>query len=108
MAGILKAVSTSSSGHRDVQAIQSLYVSGCSLEEINGRYLEWGRACQALRYRNVKGWILFRHSFREIPELGILSDNCYDAFKGPSMTQLQDSRAGTYYSHYICMCITLL
>ena len=85
----------SSVNSHGTQAIQSVYVSGCSVEEVNGRYLESGRAAEALKYRNVMGWVLFRHKFKEIPDLGILSDNCYNAFEGPSMSELQDARAGT-------------
>ena len=72
-------------------------VGGCSIQEINGRYLEWGKVCDAPRYRNVKGWVLFRTKLHEIPELGIYVDGCYNAFRGPSVTELLRRRSEVAY-----------
>lgn len=71
-----------------------LRVSGCSLVGVNGRYIEGGYSNGCMRFRNVKGWVIFRQALQEIPELGIYADSCYDAFKGPSMRDLLDKRAG--------------
>lgn len=68
-------------------------VRGCSMHSINGRYLEWGSACHALMFRNHSGWMIFRHALREIPDLNILAENCYDAFKGHSLADKQEKLA---------------
>ena len=69
-------------------------VSGCSIEEINGRYLVAGRSSHSVKYRNARGWTLFRFTLFEIPELGIFADTCYQALgDGPSMTEILDNRA---------------
>ena len=78
---------------RPVEATEIVRVAGCAFESVNGRYLQFGSACGALRFRNVNGWVIFRHAFQEIPELNILAENCYSALKGPSMTELQEIRA---------------
>jgi hypothetical protein len=70
-----------------------LRVGGCSLGGVNGRYIEAGYAEGVMRFRNVKGWVIFRQALEEIPELGIYADSCYDAFKGPSTRDLLDRRA---------------
>ena len=83
-----------SSSTLSAEAIQCYRVSGCSIPGVNGRYLEWGSTCDALRFRNAKGWIIFRHSFKEIPDLNIFIENCYNAFDGPSIADLQEMKAG--------------
>ena len=61
------------------QFLSNVRVMGCSWEDVNGKYQEWGMACDCIRYRNTKGWVLFRHVMDEIPELGIYADGCYAA-----------------------------
>lgn len=78
-----------------------LRVAGCALGGVNGRYIEAGTSGGCMRFRNVKGWVIFRQELREIPELGIYADSCYDAFKGPSMRDLLDRRAGAPCSSYL-------
>ena len=77
------------------------YVSGCSLDMLNGRYLPWGTMSNAPRYRNVRGWVVFRTALFEIPELGIYADGCYDATKGKSVTALLDARADIAYKELL-------
>ena len=71
-----------------------LRVSGSTIVGVNGRYIEGGYSQGCMRFRNVKGWVIFRQALLEIPELGIYADSCYDAFKGPSTRDLLDRRAG--------------
>ena len=73
-----------------------LNVTGCALSGVDGRYIENGYCNEVRKFRNVKGWVIFRQALPEIPELGIYADNCYDAFKGPSQRDLLDRRAGEY------------
>lgn len=82
-------------GDDDSDSMNYVYhVSQSSLHILNGRYLHFGELHDAPVYRNVRGWMLFRHSLIEIPELGIYADGCYDAVKGKSITALLDKRAG--------------
>jgi hypothetical protein len=72
-----------------------LQVSGCSLTDVNGRYVDAGFAGGVIKFRNVKGWTIFRRPLREIPELGIYSDSCYTATsKSTSQNDIMDRRAG--------------
>ncbi len=73
-----------------------LNVAGCAISGVNGRYIENGFCNEVPKFRNVKGWVIFRQALPEIPELGIYVDNCYDAFKGPSQRDLLDRRAGEF------------
>lgn len=82
----------------DINSPPILNVTGCSLSSVNGRYIEAGYSNQCMRFKNVKGWVIFRQSLKEIPELGIYADSCYDAFKGPSQRDLLDRRAGVYFA----------
>jgi len=59
----------SGSGEKTFGSLQMYTVAGASSSELNGRYLEWGIAAGAKRYRNVRGWVLFRVSLSEIPEV---------------------------------------
>ena len=68
-------------------------VSGCSFHVVNGRYFPVGTQTGAIRYENVRGWVLFRLHLTEIPELGIYAEACYDMNAGPSFTAVQDARA---------------
>eukprot|EP00605_Chrysophyceae_sp_TOSAG23-4_P001865 GSChrysophyteH1.ASY1.ANO1.2057.1 assembled CDS len=60
---------------------QSTYysVENCSLGHLNGKYLDAGKACNVPKYRNNRGWALYRCSLMEIPDLGIFADSCYEA-----------------------------
>lgn len=69
-------------------------VYDCSLDVINGRYLPDGKLYGSPKFKNVRGWTIFRSALYEIPELGIYADGCYDATKGKSVTALLDKRAG--------------
>jgi hypothetical protein len=68
-------------------------VKGCSLDVINGEYLDAGKSSKVTMYKNVRGWALFRCTLIEIPELGIFAESCYDAFKGPSLGDILDSKS---------------
>jgi hypothetical protein len=57
--------------------VLTVTVTGCSIGEANGRYLEHGTACYARKFSNVNGWHMFRNALEEIPELDILASNCY-------------------------------
>lgn len=57
--------------------VLTVTVQGCSIGEVNGRYLEHGTACYAKKFSNVNGWHIFRNALEEIPELDILASNCY-------------------------------
>jgi hypothetical protein len=76
------------------RVIHLYIVSGCTLSVINGRYYPCGVEAGSIKYRNVRGWILFRAYLSEIPELGIFIEGCYDInAKGPSLGSLADTRA---------------
>lgn len=78
-----------------------LQVAGCSLSDVNGRYVDAGFAGGAIKFRNVKGWTIFRKPLREIPELGIYSDSCYTATsKSASQNVIMDRRAGNAGSFF--------
>lgn len=95
-----QAIVANACAARDAAAASPiLRVSGCALSGVNGRYIEGGNSNGCMRFRNVKGWFIFRQSLKEIPELGIYADSCYDAFKGPSIRDLLDRRAGTFSAH---------
>jgi hypothetical protein len=82
-----------------------LQVSGCSLSDVNGRYVDAGFAGGAIKFRNVKGWTIFRRHLREIPELGIYSDSCYSATsKSDSQSDIMDRRAGARSRLIIISC----
>ena len=53
-------------------------IEDCSLGHINGKYLDCGTACNVPKYRNTRGWAVFRCSLMEIPDLGIFADSCYE------------------------------
>jgi hypothetical protein len=78
-------------------------ISGCSIEEINGRYveIEGSDSSGCLTYQNVRGWTIFRCSLNEIPELGIFADSCYSALEGPSMGTILDERAAVAYDQLV-------
>lgn len=97
----LKGVSliNSASLKKTAEPLKKLEVVGSSIKEINGTYMEWGTSCQAIRYRNVMGWVIFRHQMHEIPELGIYSENCYNALSNDpnkeSLTSTMYRKAGS-------------
>lgn len=62
--------------------IQKVTLNGCSLNEVNGRYLESGNLHGARKFTNVNGWNIFRYALEEIPELDILAKNCYKPLAG--------------------------
>lgn len=89
-------LSKSGTTKRKKPRLRSIQISGCSHYDINGRYLECGDMNNAIKYRNVNGWYVFRHVMQEIPELGIYADNCYLATsKEKSIMNDMDLRAGT-------------
>ena len=72
-------------------------VSGCSVEGVDGEYLESGKCGRVFKYKNVRGWALFRFCLSEIPSLGIFADSCYEALQGPSMGSILDQRAAAAF-----------
>jgi hypothetical protein len=87
----------SKSAAESINAAPVLQLQGCSLISVNGRYIEAGQSSGCMRFRNVKGWVIFRQSLKELPELGIYADSCYDAFGGPSQRGLLDRRSGEFF-----------
>jgi len=76
--------------------IKSTYytLEGCSLEHLNGKYLDHGKACNVAKYRNTRGWVIYRCALLEIPDLGIFADNCYVATsKNTGVAEALDRRA---------------
>ena len=76
--------------------IKSIYytIEGCSLEHLNGKYLDNGKACNVAKYRNTRGWVIYRCALLEIPDLGIFADNCYVATsKNTGVAEALDRRA---------------
>jgi hypothetical protein len=71
-----------------------LSVQGCTLEQANGRFIESGLHCHAPKFQNVRNWVIFRCSVKEIPELGIFASNCYDSLKDESILVTLDKSAG--------------
>ncbi len=69
-------------------------INGCSWEDLNGKYKESGTYCGALRYVNVRGFVLYRECMREIPELGIYADGCYNAKNVANIMELMNTKAG--------------
>ncbi len=53
----------------NTKPIKTIYytVENCSLNHINGKYLNHGKACNVPKYRNTRGWAIFRCSLMEIP-----------------------------------------
>lgn len=84
--------------HRDIFS-----VSGCSHKDVNGRYLEWGTSAGVLRYKNTKGWVLFRVALSEIPEMGIRADNCYEALDGEPVINIMERKAAKAYEDLLDM-----
>jgi hypothetical protein len=84
--------------HRDIFS-----VSGCSHKDVNGRYLEWGTSAGVLRYKNTKGWVLFRVALTEIPEMGIRADNCYEALDGEPVINIMERKAAKAYEDLLDM-----
>jgi hypothetical protein len=74
--------------------LELFHVSGCSNPDVNGRYLEWGVMGGALRFRNTKGWVIFRVQLSEIPEMGIRADNCYEALDGEPVINIMERKSG--------------
>ena len=79
-------------GHEVRRNYQMQYISGCSFNDVNGRYLEWGKSAGCVRYRNPKGWVLMRVSLSEIPELGIKAENCYGALDGEPVLDVMEGK----------------
>lgn len=57
--------------------MQTVTLKGCSLPEVNGRYMESGYLHGTRKFSNVNGWNVFRYALEEIPEMDILASNCY-------------------------------
>ena len=78
-------------------------VRGCSIEHLNGRFLDAGKSCNVPKYRNVRGWAVYRVSLMEIPDLGIFADSCYQAVstKGPSVADSLNKRSDQAYSDIV-------
>jgi len=62
-------------------------VKGSSIQEVNGRYIYYGRHCDASMYRNVRGWCILRQPMDEIPELGIVAANSYKTTGDVSLSE---------------------
>jgi hypothetical protein len=88
-------------------AVKKIFnVSGCSIQEINGRYIEQGGSL-AGKFKNVRNWFIFRVSLFEIPELGIYKSNCYDAAAGTLVNTLLDNRAGGILANLPLVCVSV-
>ncbi len=63
------ASTTETETNTNTKPIKTIYytVENCSLNHINGRYLDHGKACNVPKYRNTRGWAIFRCSLMEIP-----------------------------------------
>jgi hypothetical protein len=93
--------STKASLNFNARTVTAYRVCGCSVEEINGEYLEAGKSSKVTKYRNVRGWKLFRATLLEVPELNILADNCYSALKGPSINVVLERKAKAAFSELV-------
>ena len=71
----------------------TFYVSGSSIFSVNGRYMDHGVACNVPKYRNLRGWSVYRVALMEIPDLGIMAENCYGALKGPPISVMLDRKS---------------
>ena len=76
-------------------------MSGCSIYNLNGKYTESGTACHVPKYRNLRGWSIYRVALLEIPELGILAENCYSALKGPSISVMLDKKSNKAFAELV-------
>jgi hypothetical protein len=86
-------------GEKVLTSIQIYYLSGASMAGVNGRYMEWGSSAGALRFRNVRGWVIFRVELTEIPEMGIRADNCYGALDGEPVLEIMQRKTGRNMLH---------
>ena len=87
--------------HQKPSETFTYYVSGSSIDKVNGRYLEFGSACNVAKYRNLRGWSIYRVSLMEIPDLGILAENCYSALKGPSISVALDKKSDRAFAEIV-------
>jgi hypothetical protein len=88
----------------ETKAKESIYytVEGCSVPHLDGRYTDAGKACNVPKYRSTRGWVLYRCSLLEIPDLGIFADSCYDAFKvNSSVSDSLNKRADQAYADIV-------
>lgn len=79
----------------------SYYVSGSSIFSVNGRYMEYGVACNVSKYRNLRGWSVYRVALMEIPDLGIMAENCYGALKGPPISVMLDRKSDRAFAELV-------
>lgn len=75
------------------KARAAFVLRGCSLWVLNGRYIECGESGGAFRFKNVRGWMVFKHFLNEVPELGIDVDSCYNPNEGKTVSDLLDRKA---------------
>jgi hypothetical protein len=70
--------------HKDdlYAGLHGFIVSNSPIASINGTYLEAGVFDSVPMYRHVRGWVMIRDQFPEMPELGISTADIEDNSEG--------------------------